>query len=107
MPATQPDQLTNYACPACLPAGTLFGPTSRPVLDPSGAICPFCDAAGAWLPLLCTINCTGVTEEASCRLLPALVCQPARLPARPPARPPDHPPPTALLPLPLPLLAAP
>lgn len=45
------------------PAGTLFGPSAKPVLDPSGTICPFADAAGAWLPLLCTLNCTGVTEE--------------------------------------------
>ncbi|PRW34012.1 Xylulokinase [Chlorella sorokiniana] len=44
-------------------SGTLFGPSSKPVLDPSGTICPFADATGAWLPLLCTLNCTGVTEE--------------------------------------------
>ncbi len=47
------------------PPGTLFGPSSKPVLDPSGTICPFADAAGGWLPLLCTLNCTGVTEEVS------------------------------------------
>ncbi|GAB4823554.1 hypothetical protein N2152v2_010600 [Parachlorella kessleri] len=44
-------------------SGTLFGPSSKAVLDPSCVICPFCDATGKWLPLLCTINCTGVTEE--------------------------------------------
>lgn len=44
-------------------SGTLFGPSGKPVLDPTGTICPFCDAAGAWLPLLCTLNCTGVAEE--------------------------------------------
>lgn len=44
-------------------SGTLFGPSSKAVLDPSGTICPFADAAGGWLPLLCTLNCTGVTEE--------------------------------------------
>lgn len=48
--------------PCTLP-GTLFGPSNKPVLDPSGTICPFADAAGGWLPLLCTLNCTGVTEE--------------------------------------------
>ena len=54
------------------------------MLDPSGAICPFCDAAGAWLPLLCTINCTGVTEEASCRrCLPACLHAAASLLALP------------------------
>lgn len=44
-------------------SGTLFGPSSKPVLDPTGTINPFCDATGNWLPLLCTLNCTGVTEE--------------------------------------------
>ena len=47
----------------CTRPGTLFGPSNQPVLDPSGTICPFADAAGGWLPLLCTLNCTGVTEE--------------------------------------------
>lgn len=53
--------------PSC--AGTLFGPSSKAVLDPSGTICPFADAAGGWLPLLCTLNCTGVTEEVRLGLL--------------------------------------
>jgi xylulokinase len=44
-------------------SGTLFGPTKSPILDPTGTICAFCDATGQALPLLCTINCTGVTEE--------------------------------------------
>ncbi len=44
-------------------SGTLFGPTKAPILDTSGTICAFCDATGHALPLLCTINCTGVTEE--------------------------------------------
>lgn len=44
-------------------SGTLFGPTNTPILDPTGTICAFCDATGQALPLLCTINCTGVTEE--------------------------------------------
>ena len=44
-------------------SGTLFGLSSKPVLDPSGAVSPFCDATGSWLPLLCTMNCTTVTEE--------------------------------------------
>lgn len=34
-----------------------------PLLDPTGAIAPFCDATGAYLPLLCVMNATGVTEE--------------------------------------------
>jgi xylulokinase len=44
-------------------SGTLFGPSDRPVVDPAGIIAPFCDATGRWLPLLCTMNCTVVTEE--------------------------------------------
>lgn len=44
-------------------SGTLFGPASTPILDPTGTICPFCDATGKWLPLLCTLNCTAVVEE--------------------------------------------
>lgn len=44
-------------------SGTLFAPSATPVIDPSGAIAPFCDAAGGWLPLLCTLNCTVPAEE--------------------------------------------
>ena len=44
-------------------SGTLFGSAQEPILDKSGTICAFCDAAGQALPLLCTVNCTGATEE--------------------------------------------
>lgn len=44
-------------------SGTLFAKSSAPILDPSGGIAPFCDATGAWLPLVCTLNCTRVLEE--------------------------------------------
>ena len=44
-------------------SGTLFGASSVPILDPTGGIAPFCDAAGQWLPLLCTMNCTTPVEE--------------------------------------------
>jgi xylulokinase len=44
-------------------SGTLFGPARAPVLDATGIVCPFCDATGQGLPLICTINCTGATEE--------------------------------------------
>lgn len=44
-------------------SGTLFAYHADPVVDPEGMIAPFCDATGAWLPLLCTMNCTTVTEE--------------------------------------------
>ena len=41
-------------------SGTLFGYSAHPVQDPEGAIAPFCDATGGYLPLLCTMNCTQV-----------------------------------------------
>lgn len=44
-------------------SGTLFGHARDPILDPEGVIAPFCDATGGGLPLLCTMNCTTVTEE--------------------------------------------
>jgi sugar (pentulose or hexulose) kinase len=44
-------------------SGTVFCHAEGPVLDPEGAIAPFCDSTGGWLPLLCTMNATGVTEE--------------------------------------------
>ncbi|GMH33976.1 hypothetical protein BSKO_01810 [Bryopsis sp. KO-2023] len=44
-------------------SGTLFGCSSTPFLDPSGCVAPFCDATGNWLPLLCTMSCTGALEE--------------------------------------------
>ena len=50
-------------------SGTLFGASGSPVVDPSGGIAPFCDATGQWLPLLCTMNCTLVPEEARAALM--------------------------------------
>jgi xylulokinase len=44
-------------------SGTVFTYSERPVVDPAGLIAPFCDATGGWLPLLCVMNCTNVTEE--------------------------------------------
>jgi xylulokinase len=44
-------------------SGTVFSYSPRPVVDPAGLIAPFCDATGGWLPLLCVMNCTNVTEE--------------------------------------------
>lgn len=44
-------------------SATLFARSPAPVVDPSGAIAPFCDSTGAWLPLLCVMNATGVLEE--------------------------------------------
>jgi xylulokinase len=44
-------------------SGTVFTRTEHPVVDPQGLIAPFCSSDGAWLPLLCVMNLTGVTEE--------------------------------------------
>ena len=45
-------------------SATIFGFRASPAIDPQGLVAPFCDATGGWLPLLCTMNATGVTEEA-------------------------------------------
>jgi len=44
-------------------SGTVFAHSDSPVIDPAGAIAPFCGSAGGWLPLLCVMNMTGVAEE--------------------------------------------
>jgi len=44
-------------------SGTVFAYSSTPVVDPDGLIAAFCDSTGAWMPLLCTMNVTNVTEE--------------------------------------------
>jgi xylulokinase len=44
-------------------SATIFGFRASPTVDPDGLVAPFCDATGGWLPLLCTMNATGVTEE--------------------------------------------
>ena len=44
-------------------SGTVFSYSDRPIVDPQGLIAPFCDSTGGWLPLLCVMNCTNVTEE--------------------------------------------
>lgn len=44
-------------------SGTVFAYSDHPVIDPEGLIAPFCDSTGGWLPLLCVMNMTGVTEE--------------------------------------------
>jgi xylulokinase len=44
-------------------SGTVFTHADVPVIDPAGLIAPFCSSVGGWLPLLCVMNLTGVTEE--------------------------------------------
>lgn len=43
-------------------SGTIYAYSKKPVVDPAGEIAAFCDSTGAWLPLLCTMNLTFVTE---------------------------------------------
>jgi xylulokinase len=44
-------------------SGTIYAFGKKPVVDPSGEIAAFCSSTGGWLPLLCTMNVTGVTEQ--------------------------------------------
>lgn len=41
-------------------SGTAFASTDRAGADPTGMVAGFCDAAGGYLPLVCTINATNV-----------------------------------------------
>jgi xylulokinase len=44
-------------------SGTIYASTQHPVVDPRGEIAAFCSSTGDWLPLLCTMNVTLVTER--------------------------------------------
>ena len=43
-------------------SGTVYAHSDQPAIDPQGEIAAFCSSTGAWLPLLCTMNCTVTTE---------------------------------------------
>lgn len=49
-------------------SGTVFALSSHPTADASGLVAGFADATGNFLPLVCTLNCTKVTD-AFARLL--------------------------------------
>lgn len=49
-------------------SGTVFAVSDRPTADTSGAVAGFADATGRYLPLVCTLNATKVTD-AIARLL--------------------------------------
>jgi xylulokinase len=51
-------------------SGTAFTVAERPAVDPSGMIAGFADATGRFLPLVCTLNATKVTDTVA-RLLGA------------------------------------
>jgi xylulokinase len=44
-------------------SGTIYAYAAKPVVDPQGEIAAFCSSTGGWLPLLCTMNVTAVTEQ--------------------------------------------
>lgn len=44
-------------------SGTLFAFSETPVIDPKGEVAAFCDSTDHWLPLICTMNVTLVTEH--------------------------------------------
>ncbi|CAG9462871.1 unnamed protein product [Pedinophyceae sp. YPF-701] len=44
-------------------SGTVFGFSNALDIDQTGAVAPFCDCTGGYLPLLCTLNCTGPVNE--------------------------------------------
>ena len=44
-------------------SGTVYAYCNQPVVDPRGEIAAFCSSTGGWLPLLCTMNVTMVTEQ--------------------------------------------
>ena len=44
-------------------SGTIYAFANQPVIDPEGEIAAFCSSTGGWLPLLCTMNVTTVTEQ--------------------------------------------
>ena len=43
-------------------SGTLFACAGQPVIDPQGEVAAFCDSADQWMPLVCTMNVTVLTE---------------------------------------------
>ncbi len=44
-------------------SGTIYAHAEQPVVDPQGEIAAFCGSTGGWMPLLCTMNVTTVTEQ--------------------------------------------
>jgi xylulokinase len=44
-------------------SGTLFAFSTVPIVDPLGEVAAFCDSTDDWLPLICTLNLTLITEH--------------------------------------------
>jgi len=58
----------GQVCVSIGTSGTVYAPAGRPTADPTGAVAGFADAAGGYLPLVCTLNATRVTDAVA-RLL--------------------------------------
>jgi len=43
-------------------SGTVYAVSTEPACDPTGAVAGFADASGRYLPLVCTLNATKVTD---------------------------------------------
>ena len=43
-------------------SGTVYATSERPTFDPTGTVAGFADATGRFLPLVCTLNATKVTD---------------------------------------------
>jgi len=43
-------------------SGTVYGVHHQPLVDPQGEVAAFCDSTDKWLPLVCTMNATVVTD---------------------------------------------
>ena len=44
-------------------SGTIYAYNDAPVVDPRGEIAAFCDSTNGYLPLMCTMNVTTVSEH--------------------------------------------
>ncbi len=44
-------------------SGTLYACSDQPVIDPKGEVAAFCDSTDKWMPLVCTMNVTVLTEQ--------------------------------------------
>ncbi len=44
-------------------SGTLYATSATPIIDGQGEVAAFCDSTDQWLPLVCTMNVTVVTEH--------------------------------------------
>jgi xylulokinase len=44
-------------------SGTLYACSDNPVIDPQGEVAAFCDSTDKWMPLVCTMNVTVLTEQ--------------------------------------------